>query len=223
MMKTFGVSFMTAVFTIFTVMPAGWADAYHPDPYGYYSKYDKSGYYDKNGNYIHFSVRPASGDKDWDDDDDATPPPPPPGRVYSDVEYVDQCQKERASSNTAGTIIGALAGGLLGGAMSHHGNGGAVVGGVLLGGLVGNALTRNVPCDDHPYMIRTYSEGLDGPIGRRYDWRHGNDYGYFVPSRQFQRDGYTCRSFRETTYVAGKSYTRTGSACRVNGNWRFDD
>lgn len=223
-MKTFCVSLMTAVFTIFTVMPAGLADAYHPDPYGYYSKYDHSGYYDKNGNYIRFSVssRGNSDDRDWDDND--APPPPPAHRVYSETEYVDQCRKERADTNTAGTIIGALAGGLLGGAMSHHGGGGAVVGGVLLGGLVGNAMTRNVPCDDHPVMIRTYTEGLDGPVGKRYDWRRGDDYGYFVPRREFRRDGYTCRTYTETTFVDGHKYSRSGTACRTSdGNWRFDD
>jgi surface antigen len=187
-----------------------------PDPYGYYSRYDHQGYYDRSGRYIRFDDRRDY--RDGGDDEDSGPPPD--GRYYREGAYEDNCRK---NNNVAGTIFGALAGGLIGGAASH-GNGGAVVGGVVLGGLLGNALTRDMPCEDHPYAMHVYAEGLDGDIGRRYEWRHGDDYGYFTPEREFNRGGYMCRSWSETTYARGRSYTRSGTACRQrDGNWHFDD
>ncbi|MDE2183008.1 MAG: hypothetical protein KGJ78_08300 [Alphaproteobacteria bacterium] len=180
------------------------------DPYGYYSQYDHDGYYDRNGNYVRYRDR-------YNED---AAPPPEDDRYYREGRYEENC---RRNNNIAGTIFGALAGGLIGGAASH-GNGGAVVGGVVLGGLLGNALTRDMPCEDHPYAMRVYAEGLDGDLGRRYEWRHGDDYGYFVPEREFYREGYTCRSWSETTYARGRTYTRSGTACRQrDGNWHFDD
>jgi len=80
-----------------------------------------------------------------------------------------------------------------------------------------------MPCEDHPYAFRVYAQGLDGDIGQRYEWRHGEDYGYFVPQREFRRDGMVCREFSETTYAHGSNYTRSGTACRQrDGNWHFD-
>jgi surface antigen len=189
------------------------------DPYGYYSQMDHEGFYDRDGNY----VRNKDNQPRPNDDYDNAPPP----QVYSESTYDEQCRK---GNNAAGTLFGAIAGGLLGGAIGHHGgphgghtDAGAVVGGVILGGMAGNAMTRDMPCEDHPYAMRVYATGLNGEIGRRYDWRRGDDYGYFVPDREFRRSGYTCRSFNETTFVRGRKYTRSGSACRMNdGNWRFD-
>jgi surface antigen len=174
------------------------------DPYGYYSQYDQNGYYDRNGHYIRFS--------------DLPPPPPPPG-YYEDQRYEEDCER---GNNAAGTVFGAIAGGLIGGAASH-GNGGAVVGGAILGGMFGNAITRDMPCQDHSYAFRVYAQGLDGNIGQRYEWRHGDDWGYFVPEREFHRDGYVCRTFTETSYAHGQTYTRSGTACRESdGYWHYE-
>jgi surface antigen len=184
------------------------------DPDGYYSRADRDGYYDRNGRYHRFS--------DYrNDDDDYGPPPPPSGNYYREGYYENNCRKD--NTKVVGTLFGALAGGLIGGAASH-GNGGAVVGGAILGGLLGNAVSRDIPCEDHPYAFRAYATGLNGDLGRRYDWRHGDNYGYFTPEREFNRGGRVCRSWSETTYVRGRSFSRSGTACRYNdGNWHFDD
>ena len=184
------------------------------DPYGYYSQYDHDGYYDRNGRYVRYperGLREDGPDQDYDNG-------PPPG-YYREGAYEDNC---RRGNSAAGTIFGAIAGGLIGSAASH-GNGGAVVGGAILGGMVGNAITRDMPCEDNPYAMRVYAQGLDGDVGHRYAWRHGDDYGYFTPDREFRREGYVCRSFSTTTYARGRSYTRSGTACRQrDGNWHFD-
>ena len=190
------------------------------DPYGYYSQQDHDGYYDREGHYIRYrdqrsDARGNGPDQRYDEDNG-----PPPDYAYRDRAYEDSC---RSGNTAAGTIFGAIAGGLIGSAASH-GHGGAVVGGAILGGMLGNAVSRDMPCEDHPYAFHVYAQGLDGDIGHRYAWRHGDDYGYFMPEREYRRDGYVCRSFNETTYVHGESHTRSGNACRMNdGNWRFDD
>ncbi|MGC9954373.1 MAG: hypothetical protein ABSD21_08870 [Rhizomicrobium sp.] len=183
------------------------------DPYGYYSQYDHDGYYDRDGHYTRYDdqQRPNGPDQGYDNG-------PPPG-YYEQGAYEERCRRD---NNAAGTIFGALAGGLIGSAASH-GNGGAVVGGAILGGMLGNTITHDMPCEDHPYAFRVYAEGLDGDLGRRYEWRHGDDYGYFVPEREFNRGGYICRSFSETTYRGGQSYSHSGTACRMrDGHWHFD-
>ena len=200
------------------------------DPGGYYSQSDHDRYYDRNGNYVRYDNQAPNGA----DQGDNRPPPGydngPPPETYRQGVYEQNC---RRSNNAAGTIFGAIAGGLIGSAASHghayhgHGNnqGGAIVGGAILGGLLGNVLTRDMPCEDHSPAFSVYAQGLEGPIGQRYEWRNrdNDDYGYFIPEREFRRDGNVCRSFTTTTYRGGRPFTRSGSACRMrDGNWRFD-
>src|SRR6185312_10984514 len=141
------------------------------DPAGYYSDRDHNGYYDRSGTY-----RRIQDDRDRYRDN----PPPPPPPVYQQGRYEQDCHR---GNQAAGTIFGALAGGLIGSAASR-GNGGAVVGGAILGGLLGNAVSRDIDCDDQPVAFRVYAEGLNGQIGYRYDWRGSHDYGYFTPTRE---------------------------------------
>lgn len=141
------------------------------------------------------------------------------GNYYRQGAYEQNCH---SGNQAAGTIFGALAGGLIGSAASH-GNGGAVVGGAVLGGLLGNTISKDISCDSQPYAFRTYSDGLNGRVGQRYNWNHGSERGYFMPTREYRRSGTICRDFSETTYSNGRSFTRSGTSCRAqDGNWRFD-
>ena len=186
------------------------------DPAGYYSDADHNGYYDRDGRYRRIR------DRGWRNDRDYGPPPPPPpaAAYYEQGRYEDSCRRGNA---TAGTIFGALAGGLIGGAASR-GNGGAVVGGVVLGGLLGNVIGRDIDCEDQPVAYRTYADGLNGDIGRPYEWHNRGNRGTFTSTREFRRGGQVCREFTETSWRGGRDFTRTGIACRDvgNGHWRFD-
>ena len=139
---------------------------------------------------------------------------------YRRGAYEQNCQRGNAA---AGTIFGALAGGLIGNA-AGNGNGGAVIGGVVLGGLLGNTIAKDIDCNDQPYAFGVYTNGLNGQVGRRYDWDRGASRGYFTPVREYRRRGVVCRDFTTTTYRRGREITRTGTACRDvrDGNWRFD-
>lgn len=192
------------------------ADPYEPygsNPDHYYSSADHDGYYDRNGNYHHF-------DRGYDRDDYNRPSDYRGGGYYYNADADPDC---RRVGNAGGTIAGAVAGGLIGGAASH-GNGVAIAGGAVLGGLVGNALTSDVECADRRYAYDSYYRGLNGDIGVRVDWRNDayGDYGYFTPVREYNRGGYRCRDYRTVTYRHGREIVREGSACRrTDGQWYF--
>lgn len=136
----------------------------------------------------------------------------------STAAMADACS---GRDHTGGTILGAIAGGVLGGAVSH-GNGGAVIGGALLGGLAGNAVSRDMDCEDRPYAARSYDESFHGPVGRRYEWRRGPNRGYIVTNREYRRHGRLCRDFTQVVYRHGREFDRDGTAClRRNGEWEF--
>jgi surface antigen len=191
----------------------------HADPDGYYSQSDQRGYYDRAGKYRQIPVQYDRRDDRGAYQDGAGTRYDHSANYYRQGEYEQSCRRGNVA---AGTIFGAVAGGLVGSAVSH-GNGGAVVGGAVLGGLLGNTVSKDIDCEDQPYAFRTYSDGLNGDVGRRYDWNHGQSRGYFQPVREYQRSGYQCRDFTETTYRGDQAFTHTGTACRASdGQWRFD-
>lgn len=131
------------------------------------------------------------------------------------------------NGNTAtGTIVGAVAGGVIGNQFGHgDGRTAATVGGVILGGLAGNAIARNMDCNDRRYALVSYRDGFEGRIGHHYRWHNNNNssYGSFTPVREYSRNGDTCRDFRDTSYRSGHRYNHSGTACRHNdGNWYLD-
>ncbi len=132
--------------------------------------------------------------------------------------FADDCHHD---NRVKGTILGAIAGGVLGGAVSH-GNGGAVVGGVILGGLAGNAIAGDIDCEDRPYAYRTYRESFRGDVGERYEWHHRGHHGYIVTNREYWRDRRVCRDFTVVTYRHGDELRHYGTACRYrDGDWHF--
>jgi len=136
----------------------------------------------------------------------------------STAAFADECS---GRDHTAGTVLGAIAGGVLGGAASDN-HGAAIVGGALLGGLAGNAIARDLDCDDRPYAARAYRDSFSGPVGRRYAWNRGPNRGYIVNNREYRVRGEICRDFTQVTYRRGREFTRQGTACRpARGEWYF--
>lgn len=132
--------------------------------------------------------------------------------------FADECS---GRDHTGGTVLGALGGGVIGGLVSH-GNGLGIVGGALLGGLAGNAIARDMDCDDRPYAARSYHDSFYGPVGQRYEWRRGPDRGYVVTNREYYRGRMQCRDFTQVVYRDGREFNRDGTACRRGrGEWKF--
>lgn len=75
-------------------------------------------------------------------------------------------------AHTTGTVLGAVGGGVLGGALTH-GNIGGVAGGAVLGGLAGNALSRSADCHRHYYGRRYYHHHYSDERYRRYHVYNG--------------------------------------------------
>jgi surface antigen len=132
--------------------------------------------------------------------------------------WADDCHSDHA----AGTVFGAIAGGLIGGAVSH-GHGGAIVGGAILGGLAGNAISRDIDCDDRDTAGRAYEESFNGDIGERYRWDGRHDHGYVVSNREYRENGHRCRDFTQVVWHRGERLSRDGTACHRHGDWEIMD
>lgn len=76
--------------------------------------------------------------------------------------WADSCSHH---SHTTGTVLGAVGGGVIGGAVTH-GNIAGVAGGAVLGGLAGNAVARDIDCRHGHRYRRVWSERY-----HRYYWR----------------------------------------------------
>src|SRR5689334_973408 len=82
------------------------------DSRGYYSEFDRNGYYDRDGHY-----QRIRGDRGGPYNQYGPPPPPPgAGAYYERGRYEQNC---RSGNAAAGTIFGALAGGLIGNAAGN--------------------------------------------------------------------------------------------------------
>ncbi len=125
--------------------------------------------------------------------------------------------------HTTGTVLGAAGGGIIGG-LASHGNGLGIIGGALLGGLAGNAISRDMDCDDQRRAVGSYDQSFRGRVGERHEWRgDANDHGYIVTDREYRgRRGRLCRDFTQVTYRHGREMDRHGTACRGrDGDWEF--
>jgi surface antigen len=135
--------------------------------------------------------------------------------------YGSECHEQ---NKTAGTVLGAIAGGIIG---NQFGSGGgkaaATIGGVVLGGAIGNSIGSDIDCRDRPHAFRAYNDSFRGPVGHRYDWSggRGRGRGYITTTREYHRRGMLCRDFQETTYRRGRAFTREGTACRYNDGWHL--
>jgi surface antigen len=135
------------------------------------------------------------------------------------ASWADDCHRDHGG----GTVLGAIAGGVLGGVASH-GNGLAIAGGAVFGGLAGNALSRDIDCDDRDFAGRAYEDAFDGDVGQRYEWegRHGN-HGYVVVNDEYRRNGHRCRDFTQVVWHHGDRDERNGTVCRYDHEWQFQD
>lgn len=81
----------------------------------------------------------------------------------------DRCS---GHNHIGGTIIGGVAGGALGSAVTH-GNAAGVIGGAVLGGMAGNNIARNIDCHRHRSAYyhrhhRHYASYYTDRYGRRH-------------------------------------------------------
>ncbi|EGF92340.1 rickettsia 17 kDa surface antigen family protein [Asticcacaulis biprosthecium C19] len=84
--------------------------------------------------------------------------------VYEDGERADgYCYQRKSRSRTTGTIVGAIAGGLLGNSLSHRWDRGSnTLSGAMIGGMMGRSLGNDsVQCYQDAYY--SYDDGYYAP------------------------------------------------------------
>jgi surface antigen len=124
-----------------------------------------------------------------------------------------------------GTLMGALAGGLIG---SQIGGGAgeriaAGLAGAAIGGLIGNRIGAALDDEDRrrayaAEMAAMQAEGAGGPV----EWRNPNSghYGMIVPGPIYAERGTRCRNYTHTIYIRGEPQVARGVACRnPDGTW----
>lgn len=136
------------------------------------------------------------------------------------------CEQGR-EKETAGTLVGAGLGGLLGSTVGGgKGKLAAVAIGTLAGAWAGNSIGASLDKADKLYAQRTAQDALEyNKSGQTSTWRNpdsGNS-GTVKPVSTYRNDGGNdCREFESTIYVDGKQETGTGTACRQpDGTWKI--
>lgn len=126
-----------------------------------------------------------------------------------------------------GTLIGGVAGGLLG---SQFGKGTgrlAATGiGVLAGALIGGQIGQTMDEHDRKLAELSSQKALEAtPSGQSVEWRNpdSGNYGYVTPSKAFKDDsGQYCREYTQVVVVGGKQEKAYGKACRrPDGQWEI--
>ena len=129
-----------------------------------------------------------------------------------------------AKENT-GTLVGALAGGLIG---SQFGGGtgeriAAGLAGAAIGGLVGNRIGASMDDEDRRRAYAAQMQALEsGRSGAPVAWRNPDSgrYGSIVPGPAYEANGLQCRPYTHTIYIDGKPQVARGNACRnPDGTW----
>lgn len=127
------------------------------------------------------------------------------------------------TNQDAGTLTGAVAGGLIG---SRFGGGGgqilAIGAGTIAGALIGSSIGRSMDQTDRMRM----SQALEGNnIGQPAYWEnaHSGTCYTVVPVRNVTIDENPyCREYRTTANIAGKQQQIYGTACRQpDGTWKI--
>lgn len=122
----------------------------------------------------------------------------------------------------AGTVIGAVAGGLLGSPIGHgDGRAAATILGAIAGGVVGNTIGRSMDDTDR---LRTARVLESNPTGSATQWRNpdtGREY-VVVPTRTYaSAQGGPCREYTMDVVIGGRHEKAYGTACRQpDGSWR---
>ncbi len=137
------------------------------------------------------------------------------------------CAENQGPKERGGTVIGAIAGGLLGSTMGKGPGRLIAVGvGAVLGGIIGSEVGKSLDRADRAYMQRTTQQSLETqPLGQSSTWRNPDNQhsGTVTPTRTYQRDnGQPCREFQQTVTIDGRTERAYGTACRQSdGSWKI--
>lgn len=147
------------------------------------------------------------------------------------------CSQYAGEKETAGTLLGAATGAMLGAAIGsktkcrgYHcrssTSGNAIVIGALAGGILGNAVGRSMDEKDRRAYSRAHYDAMEYNRSGEPSYWHNPDSGHHgsvVPERTYERrPGEYCREYQQTITVGGRTEEGYGTACRrADGSWEI--
>jgi surface antigen len=125
-----------------------------------------------------------------------------------------------------GTVLGGIGGAVIG--AQFGGGSGRIVGtavGTLAGAFLGREIGRSLDAADKAQVQRATQAAETAPVGQQIVWSNpetGNS-GTVTPTREGQDTaGNTCREYKSTVNVGGKTEEAYGTACRQpDGTWKI--
>ena len=145
-----------------------------------------------------------------------------PARVVYNNTFMTPAPYYRGSNAAAGTVIGAVLGGLTGSALTHgRGQVPAIVAGGLIGAIVGGSIGDSM---DKVDRIRTQQAMETARTGQNVTWTNpdtGAEYSV-TPTRTYRREnGQYCRDYKSWGWIDGYEEELHGTVCRADdGTWR---
>lgn len=126
------------------------------------------------------------------------------------------------SRQQSGTVIGAVAGGIIG---NQFGDGAgralATATGIVVGGLIGSQIGRDLDEADRRAALDAEYRALE--YEEESDWRNEKTghYGTIRPRRSYRREGRVCREYEHRVYIDDEPEILVGKACRQpDGSWK---
>lgn len=130
------------------------------------------------------------------------------------------------TKENAGTVGGAVAGGLIGSQIGG-GSGKLVATGVgtLLGAFMGRAIGASLDKADQEYATGAAQRAYSAPVGERITWsnpKSGNAGAITTTRDGYNDSGNYCREFQQLVTVGGKTEQAYGTACKqADGTWKI--
>ena len=139
--------------------------------------------------------------------------------IISGAGFVSGC--ETTSKQDAGTVIGAILGGVVGHKASGGGAAGTAIGAVL-GGTVGHLIGQYMDANDRREMAQALNENAPG---ESRSWRNpdtGNQYTMTPTSSVYGSEAGQCRDFVQEMIVDGERRVVNATACKRpdDESWR---
>jgi len=136
------------------------------------------------------------------------------------------CAEHQGPKERGGTVVGAIAGGLLGSTIGKGSGKVVAIGiGAILGGIIGSEVGKSLDRADRAYMQRTTQKSLEtGQTGRRSTWRNPDSghQGSVTPTRTYETARGPCREYQQTVTIDGRTERAYGTACRQSdGSWKI--
>tara|TARA_R110000868_G_scaffold169102_1_gene403960 strand:- start:144 stop:602 length:459 start_codon:yes stop_codon:yes gene_type:complete len=129
---------------------------------------------------------------------------------------------QNMSNEDAGTMTGAVAGGLIGSTIGGGtGQIMAIAAGTLAGALVGNAIGKNMDANDHARMTHALEANNVGQPAYWSNKKTGNTYKVTPVKNVTVAGNEYCREYQTVATIDGKQQKMYGTACRQpDGAWK---